>query len=358
MPLLTHLLPSFTDHIPFTEPTSEEELPRAIDAAVPVTRDVYNASFLHEPAAVCASSSSGAPLALLGVTSRPRAAARRAIFRRLYGADLAAARIRLVFVLGREERVERAINQLEADEEEYEDYEPEQLEPEELEKEKRQQDVWQKEVDVEAERYRDILQSRTAEHYSHLTLKTLTLLDFANRHCHRAAFVIKTDDDVLVTVRKLAAEVAERAADAHRAVIHGHACDECLPSRGLFAWRSSHREWPWDQYPVFVTGPGYMVSSGAIKPLLEHAMVTRYHHLEDVFLTGIVAQAANVERIQWDAQCTNRVKGGDLCAMSHCALSHPDKYEDGGERMEVFAFANRRFNVDELCASNVTMVDA
>ena len=65
-----------------------------------------------------------------------------------------------MFVLGMEERVERAINQLEGDEEEYEDYEPEQLEPEELEKEKRQQDVWQKEVDEEAERYRDILQSR------------------------------------------------------------------------------------------------------------------------------------------------------------------------------------------------------
>ena len=320
---------------------------------------MYDPGLVHEPAAVCAPSGGrDAPLALLGVLSRPGAAARRALFRRLYGAELAAAGIRHVFVLGRERHVERALNQLEADEEEYEDYEPEQLEPEELAEEARQHAARQTAVDAESARYGDILQTAAAEHYNHLSLKTLALLQFAGRHCRRAAFVIKTDDDVLVTARRLAAEVAARAGEARRPSIHGHLCVECLPSRGRLSWRSSHREWPWDRYPTFVTGPGYLVSAGAVEPLVRRALDTPYHHLEDVFLTGIVAEAAGVERHHWSAQCSNRVRGGELCALAHCALSHSDRYEDDGERMEMFAYAARRFDVDALCATNVTMVDA
>ncbi|XP_043196922.1 uncharacterized protein LOC122367670 [Amphibalanus amphitrite] len=339
---------------PVSEPTAEPA--RSRDPAIPLTRAVYEPQLLHEPAAVCApSAGGGGPLALLGVTSRPRAAERRALFRRLYGAQLAAARIRYVFVLGREERVERALNQLLADEEEYEDYMPEELTPDELAEEARQFADRQAAVDAESARHGDILQSRAAEHYNHLSLKTLALLEFAGRHCRRAAFVIKTDDDVLVTVRRLAAEVAARAGQAHRPSIHGLLCVDCAPYRGrLLAWRSSHREWPWDRYPAFVTGPGYLVSAGAVQPLLARALDTPYHHLEDVFLTGIVAEAAGVERHDWAAQCINRVRGGDLCSLAHCALSHADQYKDGGRRMELFGYATRRFDVDRLCEANVT----
>ena len=50
------------------------------------------------------------------------------------------------------------------------------------------------------------------------------------------------------------------------------------------------------KFPSFVTGPSYVVSAPAVSELLAGALERPYVSLEDVFLTGIVAEAAGVPR--------------------------------------------------------------
>lgn len=51
-----------------------------------------------------------------------------------------------------------------------------------------------------------------------------------------------------------------------------------------------------EKYPPFVTGPSYVVSAAGVSTLLQEAWDAPYVHLEDVFLTGIVAEQAGVPR--------------------------------------------------------------
>ena len=49
-------------------------------------------------------------------------------------------------------------------------------------------------------------------------------------------------------------------------------------------------------YPAFVTGPSYLVSSPAVKNLFVNALEHPFVHLEDVFLTGIIAENLGIPR--------------------------------------------------------------
>ena len=51
-----------------------------------------------------------------------------------------------------------------------------------------------------------------------------------------------------------------------------------------------------EHYPDFATGPSYLVSRAAVEPLVERALDELYIHLEDVFITGVVAEKVDVER--------------------------------------------------------------
>ena len=55
-------------------------------------------------------------------------------------------------------------------------------------------------------------------------------------------------------------------------------------------------QYPEEKYPDFATGPSYLVSKAAVEPLVEAALEQLYIHLEDVFITGVVAEKVHVER--------------------------------------------------------------
>ena len=56
----------------------------------------------------------------------------------------------------------------------------------------------------EAEEYGDILITNNKEGYTHLPLKTVAMMDYFTHHCHHASYLVKTDDDVFLTLPLLA----------------------------------------------------------------------------------------------------------------------------------------------------------
>ncbi|KAM7136194.1 beta-1,3-galactosyltransferase 4 isoform 1-T1 [Molossus nigricans] len=169
----------------------------------------------------------------------------------------------------------------------------------------------------------DILQAAFQDSYRNLTLKTLSGLNWAEKHCPKARYILKTDDDVFVNVPELVSELVrrggrweqwERGMEPQR---EAEAGDEewegdspTLESQpmpllylGRVHWRVnpsrtpggkhqiSEEQWPptWGPFPPYASGTGYVLSASAVQLILKVASGVPPLPLEDVFV-GVSAR--------------------------------------------------------------------
>lgn len=153
-------------------------------------------------------------------------------------------------------------------------------------------------VEKEMQTYDDIIQSNFIDSYRNLTYKTMSWLSWVRDWCPEVPFVVKTDDDVLVNPfhlkKYLANELEKNAAPSD---IYGRVRAKNKPMR-KGKWNVTKEEYKLDYYPPFVLGPAYVVSGNAVDRLLQYAAHTPFLWLEDVYMTGLVAAAAGVNRVQ------------------------------------------------------------
>ncbi|KAM9665736.1 beta-1,3-galactosyltransferase 4 [Trichechus inunguis] len=169
----------------------------------------------------------------------------------------------------------------------------------------------------------DILQAAFQDSYRNLTLKTLSGLNWANKHCPMARYILKTDDDVYVNVPELVSELVrrggrseqwERGTEPQSAVAVGDKEQEqggrVLGSEpvpllylGRMHWRVypsrtpggrhqvSEQQWPmaWGPFPPYASGTGYVLSASAVQLILRVASQVPLLPLEDVFV-GVSAR--------------------------------------------------------------------
>ncbi|XP_066131039.1 beta-1,3-galactosyltransferase 4 isoform X1 [Saccopteryx bilineata] len=169
----------------------------------------------------------------------------------------------------------------------------------------------------------DILQAAFQDSYRNLTLKTLSGLNWADRHCPMARYILKTDDDVFVNVPELVSELVrrggrweqwERAMEPRREVEAGdedsERGDPTLGVRpvpllylGRVHWRVhpsrtpggkhqvSEEQWlpSWGPFPPYASGTGYVLSASAVQLILRVASRAPPLPLEDVFV-GVSAR--------------------------------------------------------------------
>uniref|UniRef100_A0A8C9QDZ8 Hexosyltransferase n=1 Tax=Spermophilus dauricus TaxID=99837 RepID=A0A8C9QDZ8_SPEDA len=167
----------------------------------------------------------------------------------------------------------------------------------------------------------DILQAAFQDSYRNLTLKTLSGLNWVNKHCPMARYVLKTDDDVYVNVPELVSELIlrggpgeqwERGVEPQRsaAAVNKEPESQALGSQavpllylGRVHWRVkpsrtpgdrhrvSEEQWPptWGPFPPYASGTGYVLSASAVQLILKVASRTPPLPLEDVFV-GVSAR--------------------------------------------------------------------
>lgn len=175
----------------------------------------------------------------------------------------------------------------------------------------------QKEVEEEAAARGDILQAAFVDTYRNLTLKTLSGLNWADKHCRMARYILKTDDDVFVNVPELVSELVWRG--GHRehwetgpepqteaeAGEQGNRGQPLVGRRpvpllylGRVHWRvypsrmssSKHQvleeQWPPGRgaFPPYASGTGYILSASAVRLVLDMASQVPALPLEDVFV--------------------------------------------------------------------------
>ncbi|XP_034189219.1 beta-1,3-galactosyltransferase 5 isoform X2 [Osmia lignaria lignaria] len=117
----------------------------------------------------------------------------------------------------------------------------------------------------EQKTYNNIIRGKFLDSYSNLTLKTISTLEWVDSYCPKVKFLLKTDDDMFINVPRLQAFIMKHAKDKN--VIFD-----------------------------FTTGPAYLLSTDIVRKLYDAAFDQTYLKLEDVFVTGIVADKLGIKR--------------------------------------------------------------
>ena len=157
------------------------------------------------------------------------------------------------------------------------------------------------EILKESDTYKDLAITDNVDVYKNLTLKTIAAFNWARQFCPEADFLLKTDDDMFIHLKRLLYTIkslrSSTAALSPNGIIVGNVAAGWKPVRNPQSkYYITQEQYTETSYPPFVTGPSYLISRPAFDLLQQAAMNRPFFHLEDVFITGIVAESVDVPR--------------------------------------------------------------
>ncbi|XP_001355921.3 UDP-GlcNAc:betaGal beta-1,3-N-acetylglucosaminyltransferase 9-like [Drosophila pseudoobscura] len=153
--------------------------------------------------------------------------------------------------------------------------------------------------------YGDLIRGNFIDSYNNLTLKTISSLEWADLHCPRCKYILKTDDDMFINVPKLLAFL-----DKHqdKRTIYGRLAKKWKPIRNKKSkYYVSVDQFAAGVFPSFTTGPAYVLTGDIVHELYVRSLKTVYLKLEDVFTTGIVAKSLDIKRVQVNEFVNRRI---------------------------------------------------
>ncbi|PSN56197.1 hypothetical protein C0J52_01427 [Blattella germanica] len=143
--------------------------------------------------------------------------------------------------------------------------------------------------------YGDLICARFLDSYNNLTLKTISMLEWVDSYCSHVGFILKTDDDMFINIPKLLTFVEKHSKD--RKTVFGRLAKKWKPIRNKKSkYYVSVNQYQPPLFPDFTTGPAYLMTGDVIHDLYDAALGKTYLKLEDVFITGIVAQDMKIKR--------------------------------------------------------------
>lgn len=143
--------------------------------------------------------------------------------------------------------------------------------------------------------FNDILQGSFIDSYNNLTLKTMTMIKWVADNCSNVKYIFKSDDDMLINMRRV---ILFAKSTNYKETIIGRLAKAWPPIRDPESkYFLSKNEYDKQIYPNFVTGPSYFFTGDSADLLITRALKLTPIHLEDVFITGIVAESAKIDRV-------------------------------------------------------------
>ncbi|XP_066985454.1 beta-1,3-galactosyltransferase 4-like [Macrobrachium rosenbergii] len=144
--------------------------------------------------------------------------------------------------------------------------------------------------------HKDIVQGNFKEHYRNLTYKHVMGLQWATRYCPTAKYVIKMDDDIVVDLYQFRDRLRTRYPE-RRNLILGLLQMDSKPVRNVKSkWYVSEEEFPGDYYAPFMSGWAYAMTLDAANAIVLEAAKLPYFWIDDVHVTGTLAERVGVKR--------------------------------------------------------------
>lgn len=153
-------------------------------------------------------------------------------------------------------------------------------------------------LDAERVEYGDIIMGDFVDSYRNLSRKSIMAYDWLSTHCHEADLVLKTDDDVMVDIFKLTAELSKWTPDVFTSFkfwcsVHG---PETIDRDRNSIYYVSYKEYSKKKFPRHCAGVGYVTPMSTIRRIAEEVSKSFPGPIcshEDVFMTGIVPRKIN-----------------------------------------------------------------
>ncbi|XP_059155301.1 beta-1,3-galactosyltransferase 1-like [Physella acuta] len=158
----------------------------------------------------------------------------------------------------------------------------------------------QEKVDAEAIKYGDIVQEDFEDTYRNLSIKTVALMKWVSLYCPDSTFTLKADDDMYINMPRLLAKLQQQH-ERGPVFILGALHHNTFPFRDQNnKWGVTKEEYPGKIYPNYVSGTAYAMTTSAAMRLYIESLYVKILFLEDVYLTGLVADQAGVPRVADD----------------------------------------------------------
>ncbi|KAJ8930138.1 hypothetical protein NQ314_017104 [Rhamnusium bicolor] len=144
--------------------------------------------------------------------------------------------------------------------------------------------------------HKDIIQGSFQDTYSNLTYKHMMALKYVVYHCPDTKYVLKTDDDVFVN-RPLMKNflINDLSPFGAQKLLMCPVVHKAKPFRTYRSkWRVSFDEYQYNYYPTYCLGWSILYSPDIIFDLYKEGQRSIYFWIDDVYITGIVADKINI----------------------------------------------------------------
>jgi len=164
-------------------------------------------------------------------------------------------------------------------------------------------DVIQESLLKESHQYGDIVQEDFTDSYRNLTLKAIISMRWVSTYCKHVTFVLKSDDDVVVNMLSLVPylDTIQNNHSNHSAqslLLGAVRYDAPVGRDSRDKWYVARDEFADAHFPPYCKGAAYIMSPDIMRRLYEVSLETPYFWVDDVFVTGILAQKLNIKHIQ------------------------------------------------------------
>lgn len=151
--------------------------------------------------------------------------------------------------------------------------------------------------------YGDIIEGSFNDNYKNMTYKHVMVFKYVIYHCSQAKYILKTDDDVFVNMPLMMHFL--------KMDLSPFGCSKLLfcslrtNSKVFRSWRSKWRvsfeEYPDKFYPPYCPGWAILYSPDVLFDLYKEAQKSNYFWIDDVLITGVLAQKLNLSHTDADS---------------------------------------------------------
>uniref|UniRef100_A0A182RQX3 Hexosyltransferase n=1 Tax=Anopheles funestus TaxID=62324 RepID=A0A182RQX3_ANOFN len=193
----------------------------------------------------------------------------------------------------------------------------------------------QRAIERESRLHEDIVQGSFVDAYRNMTYKHVMALKWFVYHCPGAHYVLKTDDDVFINTPVLYNALA-RVVPQRNLLLCQLVTKLSVKRTHRSKWFVSWREYPARYYPPHCPGYSILYSPDVAWQLYREAQRQPFFWIDDVHITGTVAQQVNVTITPMDGLYLDSEAKSDLL----------------GNRVDasrtVFFFTNPNLSMDEI----------
>ncbi|XP_029634450.2 beta-1,3-galactosyltransferase 1-like isoform X2 [Octopus sinensis] len=153
----------------------------------------------------------------------------------------------------------------------------------------------QDDIHEESVKYGDIVQENYIDHYGNLSLKSIAYLRWVSSSCSKVKFVLKTDDDMYINLPLLEKTLMNMKRSRF---IMGLLFQHVVPIRDSSSkWYTPMSKYQKNEFPDYMSGTAYLISGDIVPELYAESFNGKRFWLEDVYITGMLANRVNATRI-------------------------------------------------------------